>query len=125
MLADRRPALLWPLPNVSADISLRTRLGGRPDAGAVPFAAGGIDGWRTTEGARLAEMDGDGEERDGATPLVWIPGGMGRLILVATGAADAMPTAGAMVGVGCRPRSFLVLQTQIAPGAWCLASMGR
>lgn len=33
-------------------------------------------------GGLLFAMDGDGDEADEAAPLVWIPGGTGRLILV-------------------------------------------
>lgn len=105
MLAERRPALLWPLPSGCPDRSLRGLLGGRADAGAVPLAVGGLEGWRTAEGARLADMDGEGEEREAAMPFVWIPGGIGRLILGgAMGAADDTATgpAGA-IGAGELP----------------------
>ena len=104
MLADLRPALLWPLPNTCPETSLRCRLGGRADAGAVPFAVGGFEGWRVAEGgARLADMEGDGDERDVVTPLVWMPGGMGRLILVAVGAAGVATAVGAIDGwASCR-----------------------
>ena len=96
--------------------------------------AGGLEGWRTAEGARFADMEGDGEERDGATPLVWMPGGMGRLTLVATGAAgaaatvgaieaDELPARGSVVRVG-DARSVLFLQAQIACAARREATMG-
>jgi hypothetical protein len=106
MLADLRPALLWPLPNTCPEVSLRCRLGWRADAGAVPFAVGGFEGWRAAEeGARLADMEGDGDEREAVTPLVWMPGGMGRLILVGgagAGAAGAATPVGAMDRASCR-----------------------
>ena len=48
-------------------------------------------------------MEGDGDEREAVTPLVWMPGGMGRLILVAgAGAAGAATTVGAMERASCR-----------------------
>lgn len=107
MLADRRPALLWPLPNTCPEGSRRDRLGGRGAVGVGPFAVGGLDGWRTADGARLADIEGEGDERDdAATPLVCMPGGTGRLILVATGAGPAgaaAATVGAMDRVSCRP----------------------
>lgn len=96
-LADLRPALLWPLPSICAEASRRARFGGRADDGVVPLVVGGIEGWRTAEGARLADMDGDGEERDVITaPFVCMPGGMGRFALVATDTAEAAATVGAI-----------------------------
>jgi len=69
---------------------------------AIPFAVGGLEGGRGVAevGARLADMDGDGDERDTVTPLVWMPGGMGRLIFVGAGDAVAAMTlaVGAMLG---------------------------
>jgi hypothetical protein len=99
MLADRRPALLCPLPNTCPETSLRCRLGGRADAGVAPLAVGGLDGWRppAEEGARLADMEGDGDERERGTPFVWIPGGMGRLILVGAETGGAATTVGAIL----------------------------
>jgi len=97
MLADLRPALLWPLPSACPEPSLRCRLGGRADAGVAPFAVGGLEGWRLADGgARFADMEGDGDERDAVTPLVWIPGGIGRFILVEVGAAGAATAVGAI-----------------------------
>jgi hypothetical protein len=68
----------------------------------VPFVVGGLEGWRTTDGARFADIEGEGDERDEATPLVCIPGGGGRLILDATD-ADGVAVTGAMFGRCCRP----------------------
>ncbi len=65
--------------------------------GVGPLAVGGLEGWRAAEGgARLAEMEGDGDDREDVTPLVWMPGGMGRLILVGAEAAGAAATVGAI-----------------------------
>lgn len=71
MLADRNPALLCPLPRGGPGPgSRRILIVGRVAPGVVPPADGGFEGWRTADGARFAAMDGDGDERDGATPLV-------------------------------------------------------
>lgn len=74
--------------------------------GATTFAVGGLEGGRGVAevGARLADMDGDGDERGTVTPLVWIPGGMGRLIFVGTGDAVAVMAlaVGAMMATGPR-----------------------
>jgi len=105
MLADLRPALLWPLPSTCPGPSLRCRFGGRTGVGAGPFVVGGLEGWRgAAEGvARFADMDGDGDEREVMTPLVWMPGGMGRLSLVGAGATGAATTVGAIAGASCCP----------------------
>lgn len=101
MLADLRPALLWPRPSPCPcpEPSLRCRLSVRADVGVVPLAVGGLEDWPPAEGgARLAGIEGDGDERDRAVPLVWIPGGIGRLILVVTVVVVGVATAvGAIV----------------------------
>jgi hypothetical protein len=105
MLADLKPALRWGLPIAFPGPSLRCRFGGRADAGVVPFAVGGLEGWRPAEeGARFADTEGEGDEREGATPLVWMPGGIGRFIfvVVGTGPGGAATTVGAIDGASCR-----------------------
>jgi hypothetical protein len=98
MLADLRPALLWPRPIPCPEASLRCLLSVRADVGVVPLAVGGLEGWPTAEeGARLADMEGEGEERDRAAPLVWMPGGIGRFILVETAPVGVATTVGAIV----------------------------
>jgi hypothetical protein len=106
---------------------LRCRLSVRADVGVVPLAVGGLEGWPPAEGgARLAGMEGDGDERDRVVPLVWMPGGIGRLILVETvvvvGVATAVgaivygPAAAGGSNVGGRFR-----MPGIAPTTkWCL-----
>lgn len=110
MLADLRPALRCPLPNTGTgpdtepNPSLRWRFWGRAVAGVgvAPLAiVGGLEGWRGialaagTE-ARLADMEGDGDKRALVMPLVWIPGGIGRLIFVAAGVAGDATAVGAI-----------------------------
>ena len=98
MLADLRPALLWPRPNPCPEPSLRCRLSVRADVGVVPLAVGGLEGWPPAEGgARLAGMEGEGDERARGVPLVWMPGGIGRLILVETVAVGVATAVGAIV----------------------------
>jgi hypothetical protein len=97
MLADLSPALLWPRPNTCPEVSLRCRLSDRADVGVFPPAVGGLEGWPAAEGARLTGMEGDGDERERVTPLVWMPGGIGRLILVETVAAGEVTAEGAIV----------------------------
>lgn len=63
----------------------------------APFAVGGLDGGRVADGgARLADMEGEGDERGAVMLLVWMPGGTGRLILVEAGAAGAATAVGAI-----------------------------
>ena len=82
ILADLRPALLCPLPSAWDGPSLLARFAGLFD---TPFAVGGLDGCRTPFGGRFVDIDGDGDDFEDTTPLVWMPGGAGRLILDATG----------------------------------------
>jgi hypothetical protein len=89
-----------------------------------------LEGWPPAEGgARLAGMEGDGDERDRMVPLVWMPGGIGRLILVETvvvvGVATAVgaivygPAAAGGSNVGGRFRI-----SGIAPTTkWCVCSV--
>jgi hypothetical protein len=104
VLADLRPALLWALINVCPGTSRRARLAGRADPGVVAlFADGGWDDWRKAGGgARFTDIEGEGDERDGVTPLVWILGGTGRLGFVAPGVAAAAPAFGSVAQIGSR-----------------------
>jgi hypothetical protein len=61
-LAERRPALRWPRPSICPEASRRGRFCGRAEGGFAPLVVGGLEGWRTADGARFADMDGDGED---------------------------------------------------------------
>jgi len=131
MLADRNPTPLCPLPRGGPGPgSRRILIVGRVAPGVVPPAEGGFEGWRTVDGARFAAMDGDGDERDGATPLVWMPGGMGRLTFVAagelTGGAAAV-TVGAMVktAMGCPEAAQIRCQMRSQMPGSCVSSRLR
>lgn len=82
-LADRSPALfLEPRALSWADMSRRMRLGGRAEDALTPFVeaeCGG--GCFALDGGFFAERAGDGEALNDTTPLVCIPGGIGRLNL--------------------------------------------
>lgn len=59
-------------------------------------------------GGFFADIDGDGDEFDDVTPLVWMPGGTGRLALVApfcctTGLAGAIVARDATKAVSVLP----------------------
>lgn len=51
------------------------------------------------EGSLLADIDGDGDEVEEWMPLVWMPGGIGRLILDDT---DCVATAGGAISLSRR-----------------------
>ena len=93
--ARRRPALfLDPRPAVWPDTSLLGTLEGRLGAAFAPLAVAEFGVCLEAEGGFLEARDGDGDDLDELTPLVWMPGGTGRLIFegmfgwtaVATGA---------------------------------------
>lgn len=84
-------ALFWPL--VSRRILIVGR-GAEVDADRSPE---GVDvGCLALFGVFLFAREGDGDDVEEIMPFVWIPGGAGRLILVATD-ADATAVAGDMV----------------------------
>jgi hypothetical protein len=82
MLADLKPALLWPRPSTGAVISLRGRLAGRGGTEFAPLDVGGLEGWRAADGGGLADSEGEGDDLEELTPFVCMPGGTGRLIFV-------------------------------------------
>jgi hypothetical protein len=111
MLADLSPALLCPRPSICPGGSFRCRFAGF--AAFWPIAFGGFDGWRAVEGGRFADMDGDGDDLEDMAPLVWIPGGAGRLTLVGMPGWTAVMT-GAMSGLGrlaARMQPLLTLES--------------
>lgn len=52
------------------------------DPTAFPVAE--VGGYFAPEEIRPADIDGDGEEFEALMPLVWMPGGIGRLTLLET-----------------------------------------
>lgn len=87
-LPDLIPTLLflWPRPSSCPGASRLVRLADR-DPGALVAAAlpvPDVGGCFTPEEVLFADIEGDGEEVEALMPLVWIPGGMGRLTLPGT-----------------------------------------
>lgn len=83
--ADLRPALFLEfLTNICDDVSRFARFMGRTVDAVIdrsPAECGGC----FALGGFLADINGDGDDLEGIeAPFVWIPGGIGRLILLAT-----------------------------------------
>lgn len=72
-----------------ADCSRRVRLIGRADCGFAPFVVAELGGF-------FVDIEGDGDDRIELAPLVWMPGGTGRLILDATEGGWMAVTTGAI-----------------------------
>ena len=66
--------------------------------GVAPFVAADAGSWPLAlDGGFFAERDGDGDDREAMTPLVWMPGGTGRLAFAGmTGGGTAVTETGAM-----------------------------
>lgn len=86
MDAERRPALFLECLPASCDaVSRRARLMGRTVDAVIARSLAECGGCFALEGGFFADIDGEGEDfEEDMTPLVWIPGGMGRLAFVAT-----------------------------------------
>lgn len=123
MLPDRNPAVLGPLDKATPGPSLRGRLGGRADTGVAPFAVVcGFDGGRVAEGgARFADMEGEGDDRDATAPFVCMPGGIGRLTLVGPGTTGEATTVGAIETAPASERQQ-ILEAQPDDDAWARVS---
>lgn len=91
--AERSPALFLKLRPPWADCSRRTRLAGRADCGFAPFIVAEFGGF-------LVDIDGEGDDLMELAPLVWMPGGTGRLILDATAGGWIAVTTGAILPDG-------------------------
>lgn len=91
MLADRKPTLLFlcPLPNICPGVSLLARLADRTPALVfpVPLLVAEFGGLPLC-GSLPVDIEGDGEEVDECMPFVCIPGGIGRLTLAGSDWTD-------------------------------------
>jgi len=115
MLADRSPALfLDPRPATCTEGSRRGRFGWRTATLPAEFAAvAEVGGCFALDGGRFADSEGDGDDLEELTPLVWMPGGTGLLAFVGmVGGGTAVIVMGAMAAVaaeldhglpGCSP----------------------
>lgn len=109
--AERMPALFLEfLPSAAwEDASRRARLTGRTVEAVMVRSLAEFGVCFALGGGFLADKEGDGDEADDAMPLVWIPGGTGRLALVApfcwtTGlAGGAIPAATAAAAASLPP----------------------
>lgn len=108
--ADRMPVLFleW-RPAAWFRVSRRTRLMGRTVEAVMARSLAELGGCFALGGLLFA-MDGDGDDADDAAPLVWMPGGTGRLILVETFCCTAVVVAvvtlvGAIVTPDARRRA--------------------
>ena len=86
MDAERSPALFREcLPSICDEVSRRARLIGRTVDAVIDRSLAEWGGCFALPGGFLADIEGDGEDFEVCiVPLVWIPGGMGRLTLLAT-----------------------------------------
>lgn len=101
--AERRPALFRELRPSCTDASRRAFCCGRGTWLPAPLGAGPeLEADLALFGAFFADIegDGDGDGRAGPAPLVWMPGGTGRLALPAGTAVGAAVATGPIAWVG-------------------------
>ncbi len=98
MLVDLRPALfLDTRPAICTDASRLGRFGGRTVVAPPPLAVTNVVGCFALDGGRFAEREGDGDDLEELTPLVWMPAGTGRLAFVGiVGGGTAVTVTGAI-----------------------------